>query len=782
MKSRINMRWLVWPAIVAVVALMALPGSSTKAAADEITVNAPAAAGIGSSFTAAIDFTAATGYAGYAAFLTWDDSKVNDNTGAVYTGLGGMTLDAAPVAIDADTDTVTDGYQIGSARPAGTSTALGTAANIGLKCVAQGNALLHLVTLVEDPAFGTTMLGVGGVTIATTLVDDTIACQEQSDLEVTKTHTPNPMVAGSVNKYTITLHNAGPQAARGVVLVDQVPADKVIQGVVQVAPGVYALLPPSMGGGPNGGGVDLTGDTVPDAPCSWYAVFPNPIPPPPVLNNVVLCYIAGASSVQLPAMMPAMPSSMTVSLIINVIPSLASAGKPNVNSATAVLVGAPLTPEPNPTADPNPANNQAIDATVVGPADISIVKAGPASMLQGNAGTYTVTLTNAGVSPASNVSLTDAVPAGFTVGVPTSTQGTCGVVGQLVSCAISDAVTTLASPVTVTIPFTCAAAGTKVNQASVTFADPITKLSNVVTTICLPPFNGMIKDARSDVPGIQDTVNLWLCKAGPDCHIDAWYQGPAIGKGELDVADLLFLREDTDSPNDSDTDPEGLAAYEEQIKYDHKIFDVSVNDAGSDGIDNDQDGGLDEPNESVIEGWRRNINCTMTIMTENWIMFGCVSSGQALGNPAPVGEWLKTIHLVPDSDMFLRIRPTKDNGVVSTILDENCEVADIYASEPWPFTLPGGLTEDCTDLTVTVRMLEGDINLDCEVNVLDEQAIAFRYSSFFGLLLYDKFFDLEPKFADFDIDIKDLQFVFGRDGSMCQAPIPDGQTPSDPIP
>jgi hypothetical protein len=147
----------------------------------------------------------------------------------------------------------------------------------------------------------------------------------------------------------------------------------------------------------------------------------------------------------------------------------------------------------------------------------------------------------------------------------------------------------------------------------------------------------------------------------------------------------------------------------------------------------------------------------------------------------PVGKWLKTIRVTPDPDMFLRLRPTKDNGVVSTLIDENCEVADIYASEPWPFTLPGGLTEDCTDLTVTVRMLEGDVNLDCEVNVLDMMSVAGRYGSSFGLLLYDKFYDLEPKLTDFDIDIKDVQFVFGRDGSKCQAPIPN-QPPELPAP
>jgi hypothetical protein len=332
---------------------------------------------------------------------------------------------------------------------------------------------------------------------------------------------------------------------------------------------------------------------------------------------------------------------------------------------------------------------------------------------------------------------------------------------------------------TITYDAECETAGTYDNTATVEWADPLTA-DDTATTLCLPPFNGMIKDGRPDLPGIQDAVNLWLCKTGPDCHVTDPDTGAEIGKGALDVAEFLFLREDVDSPNDSDTDPEGLAAFEEQIKFDHKVFDVEIAESGSDGLDNDGDTLVDEVDEGAIEGWRGNVNCTMTIVTENWILFGCVSAGQQLGNPSPVGVWLKTIHLTPDLDMFQRIRPTKDNGVVRTLLDENCEVADIYASEPWPFTT-AGLTDDCADITVTVRMLEGDLNLDCMVNVLDEQIIAQRYGAFFGLLLYDPFYDLEPKLTDFDIDIKDIQFVFGRDGSMCQAPIPN-QDPSPAIP
>ena len=68
--------------------------------------------------------------------------------------------------------------------------------------------------------------------------------------------------------------------------------------------------------------------------------------------------------------------------------------------------------------------------------------------------------------------------------------------------------------------------------------------------------------------------------------------------------------------------------------------------------------------------------------------------------------------------------------------------------------------------------------MDCDVDVIDAQRIAFRYGAFMGQLLYDTFFDLEPFVTpDFDIDIKDLQFVFGRIGSTCRAPIPNSQEP-----
>jgi hypothetical protein len=111
------------------------------------------------------------------------------------------------------------------------------------------------------------------------------------------------------------------------------------------------------------------------------------------------------------------------------------------------------------------------------------------------------------------------------------------------------------------------------------------------------------------------------------------------------------------------------------------------------------------------------------------------------------------------------------------ILDENCELADTLG-HPMPGSINGGLTGICGDAAITVRILEGDLNLDCEVNMQDQQLIAGRYGTFFGNIFYDPWYDLEPALKDFDIDIKDLQKVFGRDGSDCQNPIPD-QDPAE---
>jgi hypothetical protein len=64
-----------------------------------------------------------------------------------------------------------------------------------------------------------------------------------------------------------------------------------------------------------------------------------------------------------------------------------------------------------------------------------------------------------------------------------------------------------------------------------------------------------------------------------------------------------------------------------------------------------------------------------------------------------------------------------------------------------------------------------DFNGDCFIDIIDDQMICYRYGAAFGNFLYDPRFDLEPYMRtgklDYDIDIKDLQKVFGRNGFSC---------------
>lgn len=82
-----------------------------------------------------------------------------------------------------------------------------------------------------------------------------------------------------------------------------------------------------------------------------------------------------------------------------------------------------------------------------------------------------------------------------------------------------------------------------------------------------------------------------------------------------------------------------------------------------------------------------------------------------------------------------------------------------------------------------VRYLEGDLDKNCRIDAVDEQSEAFRYGVAYPHPLYDTWYDLEgslPGHLDYDIDVKDVQFVFGRDGSRCDDPYPPDQGPSGP--
>jgi hypothetical protein len=148
---------------------------------------------------------------------------------------------------------------------------------------------------------------------------------------------------------------------------------------------------------------------------------------------------------------------------------------------------------------------------------------------------------------------------------------------------------------------------------------------------------------------------------------------------------------------------------------------------------------------------------------------GCVTLGK--GHDIDELVALAQIDVYPQPDLYSEMKPNQENGNTVQINNVNCDISDDQGEAIAIFS--------CDDADITFRYLEGDVEPDCVIDAVDAQAIAFRWGVTKGSLIYKDFMNLEPsnQQADNDIDINDLQFVFGRFGSSCEAPHP----PQDPV-
>ena len=151
---------------------------------------------------------------------------------------------------------------------------------------------------------------------------------------------------------------------------------------------------------------------------------------------------------------------------------------------------------------------------------------------------------------------------------------------------------------------------------------------------------------------------------------------------------------------------------------------------------------------------------------------GCITIGKGhdINDTAP----LAAVLVYPQPGIYSQAKPNQGNGVVVQINNVGCDLSDEQGEAIPIFS--------CDDADITFRYLEGDVVPSCEVDAADAQAIAFRWGSEKGnVTIYKDFMNLEPSGtqADNDIDINDLQFVFGRFGSSCLTPHPD-QPPVNP--
>jgi hypothetical protein len=640
----------------------------------------------------------------------------------------------------------------------------------------------------SDTIFGTTLINPGGAqrptssvvkgplpppfAPGTTIAYIPVVCLVANDISLTKADTVDPVVAAGSFQYTLTVNN--PSATTMNVDI----ADTL-----------------------SGGGTITAVDNGPA--CSFTA-------------STVTCADLSA------------PTGDTV-VTVDVSVSEADACATLTNTALVTLDSPGFA---DPTSGPG-SNNEDIETTDVACTDVDITKAyGPVGGPYTGDGTetvnavvefqYCVTNGTAANSTASDVAVTD------------SNLGPIGNTGPIAGGAA--AVCLVSGPVSLLVPGNICNTATA-NPTNGTQANAVSNQVCIVVATAFPPFNGIAKDTGNDPEGFSGDAACNGIDDDDDGVVDDGCFGGSIGNlfltkplTGITITEVLQAPNDVDTCNDDDdgdgrgcignvvdcdgagpgtaTCPvsessdwdgdigdldmgpgevgEGVGAFEFQIKFDHKLWLHPTVDCG-DVLDVDAAPG---------EGAGRNTQPVVDVITENWILIGCVSKNVDPADPSngpdiDFGMDGVTVTFNPQPDLLERIRPTKDNGIRADLLDENCEIADTLGS---PYNMDvepngsndapsGGLTEDCHDAMITIRMLEGDIDLDCDVDVVDDQMIAFRYGATFGVLSYDPFFDLEPNTTptDFDIDIKDLQFVFGRNGSTCDNPIPD-QLPQVQIP
>jgi hypothetical protein len=189
----------------------------------------------------------------------------------------------------------------------------------------------------------------------------------------------------------------------------------------------------------------------------------------------------------------------------------------------------------------------------------------------------------------------------------------------------------------------------------------------------------------------------------------------------------------------------GLGSFQLNVKFDPSTISLTVEEG------------------PFLSSTGRATSCQFTAVTETNILYGCASSGAQPGawNGGVLARF--TVSASPD----LMLRPTTNNGRL-VLIDNAAGGTQLFDTEGT--LIPIG---QLLDALMIVAALEGDLNQDCSVNLVDEQLISERFNSFFGSLLYLFLFDVEPSpSGDFDIDVKDLQFIFGRDGNNCETPIP----------
>ena len=371
---------------------------------------------------------------------------------------------------------------------------------------------------------------------------------QSTDLEVVKTDSPDPVVAGEPLSWTLVVTNNGPSDATGVVLDDVVPAGVTVNSIsAPCAAGFPCTIGNLAAGGSATVVIDVTVDPDTIGTLSNTATVTGNEPDPDPTNNtgteptdvipvadLVITKtgpgsVASGADLVFTLMVENLgPSDATALLITDPtptgltfvsatapcaagfpcsVPVLAAGGSFSFDVTYAVPAGYT---EPDPilntasvsseVQDPDPTNNTSSSSTAVNrtpEADLEIVKTGPPSAAAGSTVTYRLDITNNGPDDAADVVIDDPTPAGL------------GFVSATAPCAggFPCALGTVNSGASVTVDVTFSI------PAGYTTPDPISNTATVTSsTTDTDPTNNT---STATTPLGADTADLAVAKIGP---------------------------------------------------------------------------------------------------------------------------------------------------------------------------------------------------------------------------------------------------------------------------
>lgn len=314
-------------------------------------------------------------------------------------------------------------------------------------------------TLTNVATIGSTDTSLNETNTANNTATETTTLTPSIDLRVTKSDSIDPAIAGNSLTYTIIVTNDGPSTATNVSLSDTLPS-----------------------------GVTFTSVTSSQGTASQAS---------------------GVVTASIGTLDPA--ESATITLIVGVNGDTRGT-LTNTASVTATETESDTT------------NNSATATTTInGSVDLAITKSDSVDpTAAGGALTYTITVTNNGPSTATNVQMTDTLPAELSFTSGTSTVGTVSNVGNAVTANIGTLASGASATVTLNTTVGATATGTLSNTANVTSTETDTNTANnaatepttlaqtgsIAGTVYLDAnTNGILDGAETGIAGVLITLS-----------------------------------------------------------------------------------------------------------------------------------------------------------------------------------------------------------------------------------------------------------------------------------